>query len=143
MRVPESRLWLIYPAVLISAIGLIVWGLSIDQGYHWIVGQIAFFLFAAGIQMGNTAVCAYIVDCHPQHGMSVIIFYSVLLNLSAFVNPFFIIPWVDTAGPTWTFSGQAVITFFVMIPVTAVVHRFGAVWREKRGQPSWSSPEYS
>ncbi len=25
-------------------VGLILWGISIDRGYHWMVGQIAFFL---------------------------------------------------------------------------------------------------
>jgi len=56
VRVPEMRLWLGYPAATLSAIGLIIWGASVDKGYHWIVGQIAFFLFAAGIQMGNTVI---------------------------------------------------------------------------------------
>jgi MFS family permease len=86
-RLPEMRLWLIYPAGTLSAIGLIIWGISIDKGYHWIVGQIAFFLFAAGIQMGNTTVCSYIVDAYPLQSMSVITFYSVFLNLSAFIDP--------------------------------------------------------
>ena len=81
------RLWLAYPAITLSAIGLIIWGISIDKAYHWMVGQVAFFLFAAGIQMGNTAVCAYIVDAYPLQSMSVITFYSVLLNLSAFIDP--------------------------------------------------------
>jgi MFS family permease len=44
VKEPEMRLWLAYPAALFSAIGLILWGISIDKGYHWIVGQIAFFL---------------------------------------------------------------------------------------------------
>lgn len=59
IRVPEMRLWLAYPAALLSAskgtfaqllsytdlaVGLIIWGVSVDKGYHWIVGQIAFFL---------------------------------------------------------------------------------------------------
>jgi len=87
------------------AVGLIIWGISIDQMYHWIVGQIAFFLcevfrtpkpeklkltfltVAAGIQMGNTVITSYIVDCYPLQSMSVITFYSVFLNLSAFINP--------------------------------------------------------
>lgn len=141
VRLAECRLWLIYPAVTISAVGLILWGISVDKGYHWIVGQIAFFLFAAGVQVGNTAVAAYVVDCYPQHVMSVITFYSVLLNFSAFVNPFFIAPWVDSVGYTWTFSGQALISLCVILPVTAIVHKFGAVWRAKRGDPSWTSPE--
>lgn len=87
IQLPEMRLWLIYPAGLLSALGLIIWGISVDKAYHWIVGQVAFFLFAAGIQMGNTVVCAYIVDCYPLQSMSIITFYAVLLNLSAFIDP--------------------------------------------------------
>ncbi|RPB28202.1 MFS general substrate transporter [Terfezia boudieri ATCC MYA-4762] len=142
-RLAECRLWLIYPAVIFSAVGLILWGISVDKGYHWIVGQVAFFLFAAGVQVGNTAVVAYIVDCYPQHVMSVVTFYSVLLNLSAFVNPFFIAPWVDKVGYTWTFSGQALISLTVIIPVTIIVHIFGVVWRKKRGDPSWAGAGHS
>ncbi|KAI5804177.1 major facilitator superfamily domain-containing protein [Peziza echinospora] len=143
VRIPEARLWLMYPAIVLSAVGLVLWGVSVDRGYHWIVGQVAFFLFAAGMQMGNVVVTAYIVDCHPQHAMSVVTFYSVLLNLSAFANPFFIAPWVDKYGFTWTFAVQCMITFFVMMPVTIILQRFGASWRVKRGQPKWISPEYS
>lgn len=87
VRIPEMRLWLIYPAGILSGIGLIIWGISVDKGYHWIVGQVAFFLFAAGIQMGNTVVCAYIVDCYPLQSMSIVTYYAVLLNLSAFIDP--------------------------------------------------------
>lgn len=87
VRIPEMRLWLIYPAGLLTSIGLIIWGISIDKAYHWMVGQVAFFLFAAGIQTGNTIVCSYIVDAYPLQSMSVITFYAVFLNLSAFIDP--------------------------------------------------------
>ena len=43
-RVPEMRLWLGYPAAVGSSVGLIVWGLSIDREWHWMTGQVAFFL---------------------------------------------------------------------------------------------------
>lgn len=43
-RTPEMRLWLVYPAALLTAVGLIVWGVSVDRGYHWMVGQVAFAL---------------------------------------------------------------------------------------------------
>lgn len=143
VRVAEMRLWLVYPAVTITTAGLVLWGVSVDKGYHWIVGQVAFFLFAAGIQMGNTAVSSYIVDCYPQHAMSVITFYAVLLNGSAFINPFFIAPWTDSVGFTWTFSAQGIITVGVMVPVTVALQRFGPAIRDWRGPPSWVSPEYS
>ena len=65
IRVAEMRLWLAYPATLLSTselnalrtshrlvnmfvVGLIIWGISIDKMYHWIVGQIAFFLCKSG-----------------------------------------------------------------------------------------------
>lgn len=44
VRVAEMRLWFGYPSALISALGLLIWGLSVDRSWHWMVGQIAFFL---------------------------------------------------------------------------------------------------
>ncbi|KAL8984741.1 MAG: hypothetical protein Q9177_004618 [Variospora cf. flavescens] len=87
IRLPEMRLWLAYPAALLSAIGLILWGISVDRAHHWVVGQIAFFLFGAGIQMGNTVTASYVVDSYPLQSMSMITFYAVLINLSAFASP--------------------------------------------------------
>lgn len=87
VRIPEMRLWMIYPAGLLTSIGLIIWGISVDRAYHWMVGQVAFFLFAAGIQTGNTIVATYIVDAYPLQSMSVVTFYAVFLNLSAFIDP--------------------------------------------------------
>ncbi|KAL8689727.1 MAG: hypothetical protein Q9224_004576, partial [Gallowayella concinna] len=41
----------------------------------------------AGIQMGNTAIVSYLVDSYPLQSMSIITYYAVFLNLSAFANP--------------------------------------------------------
>ncbi|KPI39129.1 putative transporter [Cyphellophora attinorum] len=142
IRVPEMRLWLIYPAGVLTAIGLIIWGISVDKNYHWIVGQIAFFLFAAGIQMGNTVVCAYVVDAYPLQSMSVITFYAVFLNLSAFADPFFIAPWQATSGWTWCFAAQGIIVAFGALPAFAALHKFGPKLRNMSGQPSWVNPEF-
>jgi hypothetical protein len=43
-KTAEMRLWLAYPAAILTAIGMIVWGISIDKGYHFMVGQVAFAL---------------------------------------------------------------------------------------------------
>lgn len=44
IRVPEMRLWLGYPAAVVSSVGLVLWGVSVDKDWHWMVGQVAFFL---------------------------------------------------------------------------------------------------
>lgn len=92
------------------SVGLVLFGISIDNSYHWMVGQVAFFLcmfpsyiihdffilltttVAAGIQVGNTVVSSYIIDSYPLQSTSVVIFYAVFLNLSAFINPVFSFP---------------------------------------------------
>ncbi|PGH00327.1 hypothetical protein AJ80_09182 [Polytolypa hystricis UAMH7299] len=142
VRVAEMRLWLAYPALVITAVGLILWGISVDRGYHWMVGQVAFFLFAAGIQVGNMVIASYIVDAYPMQSMSVITFYSVFLNLSAFISPFFIAPWFETAGWSWTYSGQAVIVLVAGIPLFGLLHLFGARLRAASPHPSWVNPEF-
>lgn len=38
---PEMRIWLAYPAAILTALGLILWGISVDRNYHWMVGQVA------------------------------------------------------------------------------------------------------
>ena len=87
-------------------VGLIIWGISVDKNYNCGVGQVAFFLcmylngrssvvlpanaallVMLGVQTGNTAITSYIVDCYPLQSMSIITFYSVILDLSAFINP--------------------------------------------------------
>ncbi|EME46480.1 hypothetical protein DOTSEDRAFT_78755 [Dothistroma septosporum NZE10] len=161
-KTPEMRLWLVYPAALLTSVGLIVWGISIDREYHWMVGQVAFALsespqfpspsqmkmltfvppVGAGIQMANTAVCAYVIDAYPRQSMSVVVFYAVFLNLSAFIDPFFIAYWLDTAGYTWTFAGHALITIFFCIPIFAILHTFGGAIRARNGQPDWTNPEF-
>ncbi|GIZ41604.1 hypothetical protein CKM354_000490300 [Cercospora kikuchii] len=141
-KTPEMRIWLLYPAAVLTSVGLVLWGVSIENNYHWMVGQVAFALFGAGIQMGNTIVAAYVLDAYPMQSMSVIVFYAVLLNLSAFVDPFFIVPWVDSVGFTWTFAGHAMITAFFCIPAFAMLQTFGGAIRARCGKPNWVNPEF-
>ncbi|KID98765.1 Major facilitator superfamily domain, general substrate transporter, partial [Metarhizium majus ARSEF 297] len=125
-KTPEMRIWLAYPAATLTAVGLIVWGVSVDRRYHWIVGQVAFA----------------ILDAYPMQSMAMMTFYAVMLNLSAFIDPFFVVPWVENVGFTWTMAGHAIITIFFCVPVLALLHRFGTRLRSKSGQPTWVNPEF-
>ncbi|KAB8077740.1 major facilitator superfamily domain-containing protein [Aspergillus leporis] len=142
VRVAEMRLWLAYPAILITAVGLILWGISIDKNYHWMVGQVAFFLFASGIQIGNTVTSSYVIDSYPLQSTSVVVFYAVFLNLSAFINPFFIASWQASFGWTWTFTAQALIMLVAGTGIFAGLQRFGAYLRARAPVPGWVNPEF-
>jgi hypothetical protein len=43
-KTPEMRLWFGYPGAIFGSLGLLIWGLSIDKSWHYMVGQVAFFL---------------------------------------------------------------------------------------------------
>ncbi|EXJ93259.1 hypothetical protein A1O1_01650 [Capronia coronata CBS 617.96] len=132
VRVPEMRLWLGMPAAAISSVGLVIWGLSVERSWHWMTGQVAFFLYALGLQSGNTVLSAYIVDNYPDYANEVITFYSVIINLSAFINPWFIYDWVEASGYIWTFAAQCIICSFGLIPCYIFLQKFGAQLRASR-----------
>lgn len=123
-QIAERRLWLAYPAAVLSAskclahTNAILLLLTVDDSWPCHLGPKyrqevalgrrtncflpllvpedrvilnfvanALSIVAMGIQMGNTMIPTYIVDCYPLQSMSAITFYSVLLDLSAFINP--------------------------------------------------------
>lgn len=38
-RHPEMRLWLGYPAAILSSIGLVIWGIAVAEKWHWAAAQ--------------------------------------------------------------------------------------------------------
>ncbi|OCK91964.1 MFS general substrate transporter [Cenococcum geophilum 1.58] len=129
-RSKVMRLWLTYPAATLSAIGLILWGVSIDRAYHWIVGQVAFSSFLPEYRR-ETAI-----------SISMVTFYAITLNLSAFTNPFFITPRVSSKGYTWAFAVKGIITFRFCVPALVCIHQFSPKSRAWAGLPGWANPEY-
>jgi MFS family permease len=108
-RLPEHRLWLFYPAAVSTAVGLALFGCTVQFNWHWAVGQVALALIGLGIQIGNTITVAYVVDCYPHLVMEVIAFYSFHLNLSAFASQFFAVVWVERNGWALSFGLQGLI----------------------------------
>jgi hypothetical protein len=136
-RKPEVRLWLLLPAVFTTALGLTLFALSRQYAWHWAVDQVATAVFAFGVQAGNTVVSTYVVDCYPDHVMSIIAFYSVHLNLSAFASPFWIVPQVNHIGWGWSFGSEALITVAFAAAVLPVMILWGSSLRSWRGPLIW------
>ncbi|KAF8314783.1 MFS general substrate transporter [Clavulina sp. PMI_390] len=136
-RRPEMRLWLVIPAVLTTVIGLALFGGSTQRGWHWAISQLGAGLVAFGIQSGNTALSTYVVDCYPEHVMSIIAFYSVHLNLSAFASPFWIVPQVTKWGWGWSFGSEAIIVTVFAILFVPCLLIFGGKLRAWRGPLVW------
>ncbi|KAG8717121.1 hypothetical protein FRC08_008156 [Ceratobasidium sp. 394] len=136
-HIPEKRLLLYFPAALITTIGLALFGCTVQLNWHWFVAQVATFLIGTGIQIGNTTTTSYVVDVYPEHVMDVTLFYSFHLNMSAFVSPFFIVPWIERVGWAWCFGAQGFIVLAGCLVFVPLLYVYGRRLRDGKGPIPW------
>lgn len=126
---PEFRLWfLILPAIINSA-GLLMYGLGMNAGVHWICSA-GFGMGCLGFGMGSggAIVLTYALDCYPKlqsEGMVMILF---LRNMIGMGFTFAIQPWLDKNGvvtTTWLMFMLSVV--FNMSCLIFI--RWGKKWR--------------
>lgn len=89
--VPEYRLWLSYGGFLLAMVGLLVFGIRIQQAPqgHWNVTPIiGAAIAAAGNQIVTTVLVTYAIDCHIEHSASIGVFVNVVRSTWGFIGPF-------------------------------------------------------
>lgn len=91
---PEYRLWLTYPGVILTIVGVIVFLVCTQQAPegHWVVSPIIGTAIAAfGNQLVTTTTITYAVDNYPQDSGSVGVFITFVRQMWGFIGPF----WYD------------------------------------------------
>jgi hypothetical protein len=78
---PEARLRVLYFSEPCLLAGLVVLGFALQQGYHWIVAAVGWFLFVfgtllwflerlyllvSGILVTTVGIQAYVLGCYPE-----------------------------------------------------------------------------
>lgn len=128
---PEFRLWfLILPAIINSA-GLLMYGLGVNAGVHWICPA-GFGMGCLGFGMGSggAIVLTYALDCYPQLQSESMVMILFLRNMIGMGFTFAIQPWLDTDGmvtTTWLmFMLSMVFNFSCLIFI-----QWGKQWRKK------------
>ncbi|KAL4737006.1 major facilitator superfamily domain-containing protein [Aspergillus similis] len=129
---PEFRLWLSYPGVLLTIVGVVVFLVCTQQAAegHWEVSPIVGTAIAAfGNQVVTTVLVTYAVDSYPQDSGSVGVFVTFVRQIWGFIGPFWFPDMFNNVGVAAS-SGVAgglmfVFSFLLIIPV----HVLGAKWR--------------
>ncbi|KAI7467417.1 hypothetical protein KC351_g14043 [Hortaea werneckii] len=110
---PEYRLWPVLAAPLVlSPIGLGLFGAANAEHYHFMVLAVAVFFVNMADVMCLPIVNAYVVECFVDYAAEVttiLSFYRQILGLC--VN-FFLPAWTATVGIRWVFGSMA---FFVLV----------------------------
>ncbi|KAF2141050.1 uncharacterized protein K452DRAFT_351714 [Aplosporella prunicola CBS 121167] len=132
---PEYRLWLSYGGFLLVLVGLIVFGVRIQQApqNHWNVTPIVGIgIGSCGAQIVTTVLVTYAVDCHPEASSSIGVFINVIRSTWAFIGPFWFPDMINSlgmAGSAGLMSGCIFVTAW--LPIIGL-QLWGGRWRKTR-----------
>jgi MFS family permease len=63
---PEMRLWLALPAAIILPAGILMFGIGLAHGVHWILLAIGYGLWGFGFVVSSDIALAYCTDCYQD-----------------------------------------------------------------------------
>ena len=131
----EHRLWLIYPAGIISPVGLIMFGLGTDRVWHWAIPYVGLGFIGFGWGCAGDLSMAYLMDAYPDMVLEGMVGVAVINNSLACVFTFVCSLWLDASGVSVVFCVLAGLSFFFMIVTTVPMMWYGkACRRATRGK---------
>lgn len=129
---PEYRLWLLFITLIVSPVGLIMFGVGASKGGAWpawvVYGGLALIGFGWG-SIGDTAM-SYLMDAYPEIVIQGMVGVSIINNTLACIFTFVCSYWLDSAGTQNTYIALAVIDF-VTIALIVPTLKWGKAWRKK------------
>jgi MFS family permease len=121
IREPEQRLWVLTVSGIISAAGLIIWGVGAAHNVHWIGLVFGLGMLTFGCVTGGSMAVSYNVDCFKGIAGETTVSIMLIRNTIGFGFSYAITPWWTTQGLQNCFITAAMIsvactlTFLIMI----------------------------
>ncbi|KAJ5280025.1 Major facilitator superfamily domain general substrate transporter [Penicillium angulare] len=120
---PEMRLWTMIPAVFLNCIGLLVFGIGLGRGLHWILLSIGQAIFGFGFIVTADAVLTYLTDCYPDILGDALIAVVFVRNGLAMIIRFAFTKWLAGMGIQNTFILIGVIALALgTLPIVFMVY---------------------
>ncbi|OUM52418.1 hypothetical protein BVG19_g1610 [[Candida] boidinii] len=142
---PEFRLWFVLLPAAINSAGLIMYGLGLNNGIHWILpGGFGMGFIGFGIGSAGALTLTYALDCYPKMQSEGLVFMLFLRNMIGMGFTFAIQPWLDRDGlvtTTWLmFMLSMIFNFSCLIFI-----KWGKYYRIKTKDMylKFSDPNYS
>ncbi|KAF8578767.1 putative cycloheximide resistance protein [Ramaria rubella] len=119
---PESRLYLMFPMLVLEVAGYGFWALMQDKGVHWIGKKISsgpvmmYSIINAGQSIGSTAIVTYVIDVHRENAAECFALINFVKNMVLFGFTQFSVAWVTHMGVLHTFGILAGLTALSVLP---------------------------
>lgn len=132
IREPEQRLWVLAVSGIISAAGLLVWGVGAYHEVHWIGLVFGLGMLTFGCVTGGSIAVSYSVDCFKEIAGETMVSIMIIRNTIGFGFSYAITPWWTTQGLQNCFITAAAISivctfsFLVLIVYGKQLRRWSA-----------------
>ncbi|KAK0667583.1 putative transporter [Cercophora samala] len=146
IRDPEMRLPAMIPAMITAPLGLVIFGVGIEKGLHWMVPNLGIALLNFAIVQGTNVALVYVIDAYRPVAGEITLAVMGFKSLFGFLLSFYTNTWVQQAGYLNAYGTMAAISAAVLVcwiplyfwgktirhvtwgwPVIAYIH-----WREDR-----------
>ncbi|CAG8039809.1 unnamed protein product [Penicillium olsonii] len=114
---PEMRLYILHIPVIMLAGGLIMFGVTISKGLHWIWPTIAGAFFGFGLGSISDAVLVLVMDSYRDITGEAFTAVTFMRNAVSIGIPFAITPWMERQGT----QNMFIVSGFVSLAVSATI----------------------
>lgn len=130
----ECRLTAAYPAVVVGAAGLVLFGQTVERHLSWLGLAFGWAMLCFCTLANMVAVSAYLLDCLPRHAALTGAWLNFGRVVGGFSVAYFQMPWVHRNGPALSFGCQAIVIVGAAL-VVAATQIWGRRWRSRFPAP--------
>ncbi|KAJ4367292.1 hypothetical protein N0V83_006873 [Neocucurbitaria cava] len=126
IREPEHRLWALLLSGVLSAAGLILWGVGSANDAHWSGTIIGLGMLAFSVICGGSITLSYAVDCFKEISGEAMTSVIIIRNTLGFAVSYAINPWIDAMGIQNCFITVAMVALvctFTFLPMVFIGKR--------------------
>lgn len=131
---PEFRLWTLVVSAVINTGGLLMYGLGVKYGQHWMLPVMGVAFISFGISASGAIAITYAVDCYPEQTCHTMVIILFIRNLLGTIFTFVFQYWLDGLGTEVTSIMLAMICLVANMSFLPFI-RWGKTWR--RLTASW------
>ncbi|KXG51835.1 Major facilitator superfamily domain, general substrate transporter [Penicillium griseofulvum] len=125
---PEMRLWLSLIFLPLIPAGLLMFGIGLNNGSHWILPAFGLGINAFGVVPTGSTALTYLTDAYTDIIADSVVGVTFIRNLISTIFVFALVPWVDRVGLTWFFVTFGLIATIIMLGNVIFIY-FGKSFR--------------
>ena len=129
---PETRLWAIYPSMLLMVPGIVLVGVVLHKHLSWPALACGWAMYIVGIMISAVSITTYLLDCYPTASGEMSALINLARILGGFAVGYFQLDWGLSAGFEVSFGVQGAIIGASTITIV-VLQAWGPTLRRKGG----------